>query len=326
MRANYNKIFLSEIEGELDEDRNVLPYEGKIYNLKYLNPGNKSSKGGNSSVFILYDRSGEEGEQAIKISNYHKLTRTEFKKLSHKRREWHQKRYARFINEIEVLNQMKERDSAHIVRVQFDGMISIGNKEFPYFVMEKADTDLKEYISTEDVDEQQKFEFCNQIFQSIKDLDSQNLYHRDIKPDNVLLFKTSEDEGIQNYTWKIGDLGLASSRDSDYDDIGEKIGPIGWMSPESANKFLTEKYETLDFDCIINNKSDIFQLGKLFWYIFIGNIPIGLIRKEDFKKDGNQSEYIFELICSMLQHNKERRISMDDLQEWLSILSVDFGL
>jgi hypothetical protein len=42
--------------------------------------------------------------------------------------------------------------------------------------------------------------------------------------------------------WKIGDLGLIDDRNINFslDKIAEQIGPRGWMSPESMNKYLTE--------------------------------------------------------------------------------------
>ena len=40
--------------------------------------------------------------------------------------------------------------------------------------------------------------------------------------------------------WKIGDLGLVTRRDLDYDRQNEFIGPKGWLSPEAMNKYLAE--------------------------------------------------------------------------------------
>ena len=123
-------------------------------------------------------------------------------------------------------------------------------------------------------------------------------YHRDLKPDNIF---------IVDKTWKIGDLGLIASRDQDYniDLPNELIGPKGWFCPEAMNKYLTENIEfPISFDCNIDHQSDIFQLGKIFWYIFQGNAPIGSIKRNDFKiKD----ERIYEIIRRMINHSKAKR-------------------
>jgi len=120
----------------------------------------------------------------------------------------------------------------------------------------------------------------------------------DLKPDNIF---------ISNDVWKIGDLGLLSERyDSDeIDVVNEQIGPKGWMSPESMNKYLTEgKGFAYNFPCKIDHQSDIFQLGKVFWYIFQHNAPIGSVNESDFKIRQSQ---IYSVLKTMLNHSKVKR-------------------
>ena len=148
---------------------------------------------------------------------------------------------------------------------------------------------------------------CLEVLEGIQQLHSLDIYHRDIKPDNIL--HTSNG-------WKIGDLGLVDFRDSDFEikELGEKIGPIGWLSPEAANKFLCEgekKSNPNNHDCILNYNSDIFQLGKLFWYIFQGNIPIGQIDEDDFIVKDKE---LFDLLFNMLSHTKSKRSELNTLQ------------
>lgn len=72
-----------------------------------------------------------------------------------------------------------------------------------------------------------------QIAYGIKNLDSLGFYHRDIKPDNILIFNDNQ--------WRISDLGLVAKRDEDIDRPNEFIGPKGWISPEAMNKYLVKK-------------------------------------------------------------------------------------
>ena len=137
--------------------------------------------------------------------------------------------------------------------------------------MEKAESDLTEYLKTTELTIQQRFLICTEILTGIKELHSEDIYHRDIKPDNILFI---------NGTWKISDLGLIGFREDDFKakEIGMKIGPANWMSPEAFNKMYNEGdgyLNTYGFDCNLDEKSDIFQLGKLFWFIFQGNVPDG---------------------------------------------------
>jgi len=318
MRYYANRIELSEdANGELIEKENFIEYEGAVYYLRYLNPEIKGSKGGNSSVFVLYNKESEGKERVIKLSNYYRPHR---KSPEHIKR-----RFGRFINEIRVLNELKEKGRTNIIEIDFDSEVQIDGKTFPYYVMEKADIDLKDYIlSKKDVDSQEKVKFCINIFDAIKQLHIDDYYHRDIKPDNIFLFYEDGEER-EKLVWKIGDLGLVADREKDYDDLGEKIGPFGWLSPEAVNKFLTEKAQ-LGFDCKIDEKSDIFQLGKVFWFIFQGNGPVGQIRQDDFICEVEHKEILFELISEMLQYSKVRRIDSAGLEPFVVDLKLAFAV
>ena len=87
------------------------------------------------------------------------------------------------------------------------------------------------------------------------------------------------------------------------------IGPKGWLSPEAMNKYLQSDNNKYKFDCNIDHQSDVFQLGKVFWYILQGNAPIGNIRRSDFF-DGHDD--IYSVLKYMLNHSKKKRpISID---------------
>ncbi|MBK6331109.1 MAG: protein kinase [Bacteroidetes bacterium] len=121
-----------------------------------------------------------------------------------------------------------------------------------------------------------------------------------MKPDNILFV---------NGNWKIADLGLVDGRQLDYEILDYNIvGPRGWLSPEAMNKYLTEnKSFKYKFDILIDSQSDIFQLGKLFWYIFQHNAPIGSVKMSDFK---NEFSEIYPILKTMLNHNKREDIKV----------------
>jgi serine/threonine protein kinase len=270
--------------------RNVIRYDNVDYIVSPLKQNSGKSKGGNSNVFKITDPQAEV-ELAIKFSKYDvNSPLIPFNNI---------KRISRFGREIEALKTCNSNGFQNIINYYFDDYKEIGNKKFHYYVMEKADYDLTHYLDNNDISEQQRFLLCIQILQGIKELHSKDIYHRDIKPDNILFV---------NKTWKIGDLGLIASQNSDFEikEEGERIGPIGWLSPEAANKYLNEgagKLNKFGLDCEIDTFSDIFQLGKLFWYIFQGNIPIGQIKRSDFHLKDKE---IFDILNTMLNHSKKR--------------------
>ncbi len=311
-----NKIRLTESEGQIIERKNFIEYDEKTYLLKNINEEYKSSKGGNSSVFILYDPSDDEEEKVIKISNYARPNRRTSK--------FNNKRYSRFIQEIEALKKAKKAHSENVVDIYFDGVKKIDNLEFPYYVMEKGTTDLTDFMLTKSdyLDNTERVKLMVDVYNSIKQLHSIGIYHRDIKPDNIFLFNLNEEENI---TWKIGDLGLVKQRDRDNDDIGERIGPFGWISPEAMNKYLTEK-ANIGHDCTIDDKSDIFQLGKLFWFILMLNVPIGQICIDDFSISIKNKQTLYDIIYGMLTQSKTNRIGLDNLDVWINEIKKDFIL
>ena len=323
MRYRSSGVQLSEIrENELDDEKNFIQYEGKTYHLRYLSADHKTSKGGNSNVYVLHDKSGKNRDRAIKICKYYKPGRYSNDTIK--------KRHGRFMNEIDALYTLK--NSQRVVQIDFDGLIDIfiekngktQKLEFPYYVMEKADTDLKEFLlKNTDIDEQDRVQYCLDIFTAIKELHDEDFYHRDIKPDNILLFL--DDQENEKVIWKIGDLGLINHRDKDYDDIGERIGPLGWLSPEAMNKILTEE-AGMNFDCKIDKKSDIFQLGKLFWFIFQLNAPIGQVYYEDFVCKAKYKSDIFALLSEMLKYSKDKRADREFVDLFLIDIAGSYGL
>lgn len=270
--------------------KNTLTHESVDYIFKPLNPNFPGSKGGNSNVFILNEAQANK-DFVIKLSKYDLNNKKVVLKFSN--------RVERFEREIKALQLSQKNSFRFVIDIVFDGEYKIGNQLFRYFVMEKGESDLTEYLKNNDLSLQQRFLISTEILSGIKELHSEDIYHRDIKPDNILLV---------DGTWKICDLGLIGHRNDDFikKEIGKKIGPANWMSPEAFNKMYNEGEKRLnphEFDCTLDKYSDVFQLGKLFWFIFQENIPDGQLVRNDFKIEDDE---IFQLIFDMLSHSKNR--------------------
>jgi serine/threonine protein kinase len=257
----------------------------------------KQVGGGNGQIFrIINPLDGE--ECIIKVSKFSEQSA----KINNKNK----KRLLRFYREIEALNISMENGIEGVVRIYGDGKVQIEGKSFPYFIMEKCDCNLREYLTINEINISQRILLCYEIAKTIDILHKYEIYHRDIKAENIFFMGNKP---------IVGDLGLVENRDSDFiiNEKGDIIGPIGWMTPEATNKFLTErtKFES-NFNCKINNRSDVFQLGKLFWYILQGNLPIGQLIFDDFIE---RDKYLFDLIFNMLQYDSKRRPQLNTIQE-----------
>lgn len=301
-------------DGESIRDENQITGEnGKAYSLDFLSEKSKFGKGGNSSVFKVINPDGS-SDKVVKFSNLAKPDKYASKS--------YRKKYGRFIREIEVLKSLKNQGVQNIVIIIEDGLWDIEGYEHPFYIMEKADSDLTDYIigNYPDIDIQTKLTLFYEIVKSLKSLHSMDYYHRDIKPDNIFMFKEGDGDEAR-YVWKVGDLGLIGERDKNSDYIGEKIGPFGWLSPEAMNKYLTEK-ANLGFDCSIDFKSDVFQLGKLFWFIIQGNVPIGQLIIDDLIHGEPVRNEVYNLIFEMLRYNKPQRIELNNVIAKLDLMKA----
>lgn len=262
-----------------------------------LDDEDRGGKGANSAVFQAIDPNETEEDLVIKFCRYY-LPGGNY---------YNRKRIERFEREISALKNV--RDSEHkdsVVKIIDDGEHAIDGNVFRYYVMEKANYDLKKYLSENELILQQKTLLFRKLSQSLKSLHDMGIYHRDLKPDNIFCF---------NGDWKIGDLGLIAFRkaDTDIDSKCEWIGPRGFLSPEAENKALGDRDRSdFDFDVRIDDKSDVFQLGKIYWYILQGEIPSGHLTEDDIKEDVDGM--LKPLLLSMLQYKKTRRPNIHDIE------------
>lgn len=257
----------------------------------------KRNKGGNSWILYLYDiyeyQDADEGEMpdpvyVMKVNKYSILKNDSFC----------QKRNDRFKEEIKALHDCS--DAPYVITIVEDGTINDNEDSYLFYIMEAAKDDLKSYLEKRNnVKRIERLSICIKLVQAIDNLFKKGYYHRDIKPDNFFL--TYEDN------WKVGDLGLTANRNngSSLDGEQEFIGPRGWTTPETMNKHLTKENDGR-YDRLIDEKSDIFQLGMVIWYVIQGNAPIGCIKKDDFHDPDSD---LYSLIRGMVSHNKVLRPS-----------------
>lgn len=92
--------------------------------------------------------------------------------------------------------------------------------------------------------------------EALRHAHAQNMVHRDIKPDNILLTK----KGIV----KVADFGLAKAMDEDVSmtQSGTGLGTPLYMAPEQARN---AKH--------VDHRSDIYALGATLYHMLVGKLP-----------------------------------------------------
>jgi len=213
-------------------------------------------------------------------------------------------RSLRFYDEIVALSDCSKIDPLNTINVYTFGILDIMNEngkitKHRYYTMDYASDDLASYLKKNNLSLLERIDLFLEICDSLKVLWKADYYHRDIKPDNILFV---------NGKWKIADLGLVEHRYNslEVDEIGEWIGPRGWQSPESLNKFITENTPWgYKFNTKIDHQSDLYQLGKLLWFITQGNCPEGNIDRKDFLYHDDK---LYQVVKTLLNNNNKRRI------------------
>jgi tetratricopeptide (TPR) repeat protein/predicted Ser/Thr protein kinase len=125
----------------------------------------------------------------------------------------------------------------------------------PFIVMELLEGEtLNKYLERpEAADVESKMDLMLQICRGLHAAHSRGIFHRDIKPGNLLVRPNGE--------LKIVDFGIARLASSSMTASGLLVGTPDYMSPEQARG-----HE-------IDQRSDIFSAGAVFYYMLTGRKP-----------------------------------------------------
>lgn len=226
-------------------------------------------------------------------------------------------RCKRFQREIQAMQRSLDAGKHNLV-VQLKGAGTVrvkwkwGERTHQCFLMEPAKLDLDEFLKKETaISLQQRLSLCADLIRSVRALHDIGVYHRDIKPQNILRCEDG---------WKIGDLGLVGFRDDDsVVDSREKIGPPRWMSPEAFNKaYYIQRTDNTFIDRQLDERSDVYQLGKVCWHIIQGDIPNGCLLSKDLVT-GDESLF-GSFLKPMLRYQRAERPLLSEVEDRLAPL------
>lgn len=255
-------------------DNNIISINKNDYEIQDDDLG----AGGNSSVRTCLDIDGR--ELAVKfLLNFS------------------EKGQQRFEQEIQLMqmidhpNLIRYIDHGTVNNVKYYSRSKKGVTSLKFVVMDKADTNLLDYIKSHQKIEY--YEYASQfrgLCSALAELHKLAI-HRDIKPENIL---------IKGGTWILSDFGLCEfispELHRDITTVHEKVGPQFWMSPEALDSY----YFDLDN---ITKRSDVFQLCAVFAFVINRRYPGGILNPEDIKT----IDPIRKLIISALSNKMESR-------------------
>ncbi len=213
---------------------------------------------GNMGIVFLVEKKvdGENKRFALKILKSFDCGEEERKKLRE-----------RFFHEAQAASSVTHPNIVHIVEYGEDESAKV-----TYIVMEYIEgKTLVHYIDKhEDLDYRQKSGIILQVADALSAIHKLDIYHRDIKPGNVII--------DEDFNVKITDFGIAKIPDSSLTRQSEIMGSPGYMSPES---FVSAQ---------VDNRADIFSLGVMAYELFLGKRPF----------NANS----FHRMCHIIQHDE----------------------
>ena len=155
----------------------------------------------------------------------------------------------RFRNESKAIAVLSHPNIVKIYDVGFSDKIQ-------YIVMEYIDgITLKDYIEEEKVlTWKDTVHFIIQILRALQHAHEKGIIHRDIKPQNIMMFTDG--------TIKVMDFGIAKfAREQGKTATDQAIGSVHYISPEQAKGDVTDQ------------KSDIYSVGAMMYEMLAGRKP-----------------------------------------------------
>ena len=214
----------------------------------------------------------------------------------------------KIINEIEVLKKLRKNIFCTKIYDTFQTETHI------LIVMEFICADLLDFIrKREKLDEKKAKIIFKQIVLGLKYMHKNNIVHRDIKLDNLLIDLTN--------TIKICDFGVSKILYSQNEIMQDHCGTPAYIAPE-----VFEDLGYYGYGC------DIWSLGVTLYYMLEGEQPfkghtIEELKKNVFSKNYQKIDFISkeadDLIDKMLTLNPEERITLDEILKHKWIKDVD---
>lgn len=215
-----------------------------------------------------------------------------------------QSRIDRFSNEIRVL---KELDSPYISSYFSSGRVEVqkpralrDSRSVPWVAIQMGGVNMRQHVEENGplsiaLLKSITFGMCA----AIEHVHDKGFIHRDIKPENFVWRNANRTAPMMI------DFGIAKRQGEDvsgrpmdtFTQVTEFVGPVFFSSPELI-AYSKDKTQPVDY------RSDIFQLGKVFWYLGTGKVTAGVPARKDCPANG----HLRELVLSMIDDDPDCRV------------------
>lgn len=170
----------------------------------------------------------------------------------------HEEAIKRFRRELRMMEQLSH---ANVVPVLAQGVADDGQI---WYAMPLAQGSLSDYVAQIDGNPPQIVEVMRQICAGLEYIHEQGIWHRDLKPGNVLRLESRDGDSD---SWAISDFGLAVQAERDTDPLTstarQGLGSWVYTAPEQWNSARDA-----------NAVSDIYSLGKILQELTTGELPV----------------------------------------------------
>ncbi len=214
---------------------------------------------------------------------------------------------------------MLMRDLHHPHIVQFVGASNI--KDNLAIVIEYAPLgSLASVMQKQALTLNMKITVLLECAKALQFLHANGIIHRDIKPQNILVFSLEQKSAVHV---KLTDFGTARFISEDVMTVTKNIGTISFMAPESLGK-----------NPRIEKSADVYSFALLMWSVLFEQTPFAEIKWdsdiEAHVKNGNRLPFpidhhldpnLISLITECWQHEPQQRPSMATVVQRLTALS-----
>ena len=207
-----------------------------------------------------------------------------------------QPRVDRFNNEIRVL---KELQSPYISTCYDSGSVDVvpqaddlPDRAVPWIAMQLGGSNMRQHVEEHGpLSLQELKNIAFGLCTAVEHLHEKGFIHRDIKPDNFV-WRTAA-----NTAPMMIDFGIAKRQGEDvsgrpmdtFTRVTEFVGPVFFSSPELIEYSKNKAYP-------VDYRSDIFQLGKVFWYLATAKVSAGVPSRKECPAQGRLRDLVLHMI------------------------------